>query len=297
MKNRNQTHHKNQRSSVCITLASLSLCLFVGLWSTGAHAQDGEHTVLITGSSRGHGLAFVNDYAERGWNVIATTRTPSEAERLQALAEKFSNVVIEEMDILDFDEVDALATKYVDTPIDVLNLNAAIKTFRPRMVQGRELGLNLFGQTDYAWLEQVLRTNIIGQLYVSEAFLEHVAASKQKTIAVMSAVGGSITNVRSSIAPSYRASKAGVNMIMRTYGEAVKNRGIIVAIIAPGTIDTENYMAVADPSKLSQRTRRMIAANAYAPRHAIGAMIDLIDDLTLEDIAIFHKWDGTTLPW
>jgi len=289
MKNSNQTHRKNRGSSMRITLASLSLCIIIGCSSTGAPAQDDARTVLITGSSRGHGLAFVNDYAMRGWNVIATTRAPLDAERLQFLAEKFSNVVIEELDITDFEEVDALAAKYIDTPIDVLNLNGAINTFR--------VGLNPFGQTDYGWLEQVLRTNIIGQLYVSEAFLENVAASKQKIIAVMSAVGGSITNLRSPIAPSYRASKAGLNMIMRTYGEAVKNRGVIVAIIAPGTIDTENYMAAADPSKLSQRAQRMIAANAYTPRHAIGAMIDLIDDLTLDDIATFHKWDGTTLPW
>jgi len=262
-----------------------------------APAQDDARTVLITGSSRGHGLAFVNDYAERGWNVIATTRTPSEAERLHALAEKFSNVVIEEMDILDFDEVDALATKYVDTPIDVLNLNAAIKTFRPRMVQGRELGLNLFGKTDYAWLEQVLRTNIIGQLYVSEAFLEHVAASKQKTIAVMSAQGGSIANIRSPLAPTYHASKAGLNALMRRYGEAVKNRGVVVGIIAPYTIDVENYLEVEDPSILPERIQGYLATNQYVPRRAIGAIMDLIDGLTLDDIGTFHRWDGTTLPW
>jgi NAD(P)-dependent dehydrogenase (short-subunit alcohol dehydrogenase family) len=246
-------------------------------------------TVLVTGSSQGHGLAFINDYAERGWTVIATTRTPSTATRLQALAVRFPNVTVEELDVTDFAEVDALADKYRDTPIDVLNLNGAINTFR--------VGRNTHGETDYPWLEQVLKTNIVGQLYVSEAFLEHIAASDQKTIAVMSAVGGSITNVRSAAAPSYRASKAGLNMMMRTYGEAVKDRGVIVAVIAPGSIDTENYMQAEDPSTLPERDRRMVAANAYAPREAIGKMIDLIDSLTLDDINTFHKWDGTTLPW
>ena len=246
-------------------------------------------TVLVTGSSQGHGLAFINDYAERGWTVIATTRTPGTAKQLQALAASFPEVTIEELDVTDFAEVDALADKYKNTPIDVLNLNGAINTFR--------VGRNTHGETDYAWLGEVLKTNIVGQLYVSEAFLEHVAASDQKTIAVMSAVGGSITNVRSATAPSYRASKAGLNMLMRTYGEAVKDRGVIVAVIAPGTIDTENYMKVEDPSTLSNRNQRIVAANAYAPREAIGKMIDLIDSLTLDDISTFHKWDGTTLPW
>ena len=40
-------------------------------------------TVLITGSSRGIGLEITRQYAMKGWNVIATCRTPSEAGELQ----------------------------------------------------------------------------------------------------------------------------------------------------------------------------------------------------------------------
>ena len=142
-----------------------------------------------------------------------------------------------------------------------------------------------------------MRVNVIGQLYTSEAFLDHVAASDQKKIAVMSAVGGSITNVRSSMAPSYRASKAAVNMLMRTYGEAVKDRGVIVAVIAPGTVDAEDYMNAKDPSVIPAQFKRMIELGVLAPRSAIGRMIDLIDGLTIDDIRAFHKWDGDTLDW
>ncbi len=264
------------------------LCCLVALVFAAISTAEAK-TVLITGSSRSHGLAFVVDYAERGWDVIATTRTPSDATELQEVARQYPNVVVEELDVTDFAEVDALAEKYRGTPIDVLNLNGAINTFR--------VGLTSFGEVDYEWMEQVLRTNIIGQLYVAEAFLEHVAASEQKTIAAMSAVGGSITNTRSSAAPLYRASKAGLNMLMRTFGEAVKDRGVIVAVIAPGTIDTKNNMAREDTTGMTEREKRLIAANAYAPRSAIGSMIDLINGLTIEDTTTFHKWDGTTLPW
>ena len=254
-----------------------------------AHAQNGQRTVLITGSSTGHGFAFVNDYAERGWNVIATCRTPAEAHELTALAARYPNVVVEELDVTDFAEVDTLAEKYRGTSIDVLNLNGAINTFRAR--------LNTFGETDYAWLEEILKVNIIGQLYVAEAFLEHVAASEQKTIAVMSAEGASISRVRSSLAPSYRASKAGLNMLMRTYGEAVKDRGVIVAVIAPGTVDWRDYMNAEDPSIIPEAYQRRLARGSMAPRSAIGAMIDLINGLTLEDIGTFHLWNGEELPW
>jgi NAD(P)-dependent dehydrogenase (short-subunit alcohol dehydrogenase family) len=270
-------------------LVCAATLLLLGVLPMPADAQNDPPTVLITGSSKSHGLAFVNDYAERGWKVIATCRTPAEADELQALATKYPNVVVEELDVTDFAEVNALAKKYRGQPIDVLNLNGAINTFR--------VGLNKFGETDYAWLEQVLKVNIIGQLYVAEAFLEHVAASDQKKIAVMSAEGASINRVQSSLAPSYRASKAGLNMLMRTYGEAVKDRGVIVAVIAPGTIDYRDYMNAEDPSVIPEAYRRRLARGGMAPRSAIPAMIDLIDRLTLEDISSFHLWNGEVLPW
>jgi NAD(P)-dependent dehydrogenase (short-subunit alcohol dehydrogenase family) len=270
-------------------LAALLTVSLASSWIAPAQGEDGVSTVLITGSSKGHGLAFVNDYAERGWTVIATCRNPAEAERLRALAAKYQNIVIEQLDLTDFEEVDALAQKYHDTPIDVLNLNGAINTFR--------FGTNKFGDMDYEWFDEIMRVNVIGQLYVAEAFIEHVAQSDQKKIAVMSAVGGSIGRVRSSIAPSYRASKAGLNMLMRTYGEEVKTRSIAVLIIAPGTVDTENYLNAEDPETIPANYQRIIAAGGLAPRSAIGSMIDLIDGLNVDDIGQFYKWDGTVLPW
>ena len=67
-------------------------------------AEDEPPTILITGANASHGLAFAEEYAALGWNVIATCRTPAKADRLNALAEKFPNVVVEELDIVDVDE-------------------------------------------------------------------------------------------------------------------------------------------------------------------------------------------------
>ena len=55
--------------------------------------QD-KSTVLITGSNRGIGLALAQNYAEQGWNVIATCRKPKKATDLMSLRDKFSNVNI-----------------------------------------------------------------------------------------------------------------------------------------------------------------------------------------------------------
>ena len=106
----------------------LALALFVV--APSANAQGNPGTVLITGASQGHGIAFTEDYAARGWRVIATARDPAKAEELKTLAKKYSNITIDKLDITNFKPVDALAAKYKTTPIDVLNLNGAINSFR-----------------------------------------------------------------------------------------------------------------------------------------------------------------------
>lgn len=289
MKPKIQTLRLSGGHVACRLWIAVMVATLLSLSAMTAIAEEDARTVLITGSSKGHGLNFVNDYAERGWNVIATCRTPSKADELQALAAQYDNVTIETLDVTDFAGVDALAAKYRGTPIDVLNLNGAINTW--------SFGPQKFGRMDYDWYEEILKVNIIGQLYVAEAFLEHVAASQQKTIAAMSSQGSSITNANSGTAPSYRSSKAGMNMVMRAFGEAVKGRGVIVVVIAPGTVDTEDYMNAEDPATIPENRQRMIKMGRLAPRSAIGSMIDLINSMTIDDIRVLHQWDGEVLPW
>jgi NAD(P)-dependent dehydrogenase (short-subunit alcohol dehydrogenase family) len=246
-------------------------------------------TVLITGSNASHGLAFAEEYAALGWNVIATCRSPAKADRLNALAAEHDNVLVEELDIVDVAEINALVEKYRDTPIDVLLNNAAINSFR--------FGPNRFGKIDYEWFEEILKVNIIGQIRVSEAFQKNVAASDQKKIISMTSTGGSITEMEVPIAPAYRASKAGLNMAMRAYSIAIKRKGIIVGIVAPGTVDTEDYMNAEDPDSVPANYKMMMKAGRLAPRTAIDDMIALIDRMTIEDSGVYYEWTGRVIPW
>jgi NAD(P)-dependent dehydrogenase (short-subunit alcohol dehydrogenase family) len=251
--------------------------------------NPGSPTVLITGSNASHGLAFAEEYAALGWNVIATCRSPEMADRLNKLATENRNVLVEELDIVDDAEINALVEKYRDVPIDVLINNAAINTFR--------FGPSRFGKIDYEWFEEILKVNIIGQMKVSEAFQKNVVASDQKKIISMTSTGGSITELKVPIAPAYRASKAGLNMLMRTYAIAMKRKGIIVGIIAPGTVDTEDYMNAEDPDSVPSNYKTMMKMGRLAPRTAIDDMIALIDGLTIEDSGVYYEWTGRIIPW
>lgn len=205
-------------------------------------------TVLITGANRGIGLEFAQQYAADGWRVIACCREPAKADELNALRAKHpGRVAVERLDVLDHATVDALAARYRGTPIDVLINNAGI--IGPRR---EETYLQHFGTMDYGQLEQVLRTNTVAPLKVSESFADHVASSDQKKIVTITSSVGSIVE-RKIPNMSYASSKAAVNKIMTLVAEVLRPRGVTVLLLCPGNINqnqVERPVSIAAMKKL-----------------------------------------------
>jgi len=236
-------------------------------------------TVLITGSNRGIGFALVRLYAERGWGVIATCRSPDTADDLQALRDEYPQVVIEQLDVTDFAGIDALAERYRNVPIDILINNAGI------------LGDNdkqKFGTFDYSAFDEVMAVNTRGPIKIVEAFIENVAASDQKKIMNISSYVGSIEKTFGG-QNFYRASKAALNMSMRTiarelkYSKIKSRKGIIVGLIDPGVVDTGFAKNVPIP---------MISADESA-----AGVVAVIDGYTIKQTGSFVRYDGKSVPW
>ncbi len=83
--------------------------LTMGLKAVEASSIDpAKPTALVTGSNRGIGLAFTKYYLQQGWNVIATARSPDKASELRALSSKHNNLIIEQLDVTDYQRVDKL---------------------------------------------------------------------------------------------------------------------------------------------------------------------------------------------
>jgi len=125
-------------------------CLVTLLPQSAALASAPEltqPTVLITGSNRGIGFALARIYAERGWGVIASCRSPNKADDLRELQSQYPQVVIEQLDVTDLDGIDALAARYRDVPIDLLINNAGILGGNERQK---------FGAFDYAAFDEVI---------------------------------------------------------------------------------------------------------------------------------------------
>lgn len=190
-----------------------------------------QPTVLITGSSRGLGLEFARQYAELGWNVIATCRNPDEAAELQQLAMQHPQLVVEPLDVASDLQVEALARRYANQPVDLLLNNAGIYGVLEKQT---------LGSFDYEELQRVFDINAIGALRLSEAFLPNVRASTQKKI--ISLGGGMGTqSIGSAFGGHYfmKMSKAAHLMAMGVMRADLENSGITIVMISPGRVDTQ----------------------------------------------------------
>ena len=241
-------------------------------------------TVLITGSNRGIGLEFAKQYADKGWTVIATHRRDITPDTLAELESQHENVRAEKLDVTDHASIDALAAKLDGAPIDVLINNAGITgDFTKPKPQS-------LGTLDYDMAVHFFRTNALGALKVSEAFLDNVAASDQKKIVAISSLAGSFEGESGGKGGIYwyRSSKAALNMMMVGVAADAKRKDITVALLSPGTVKVE---------KVAEMVDRMGMKGFLEPAESIAGMIEVIDGLKPEDSGSFIRYNGEPQPF
>ncbi|TMW68959.1 hypothetical protein Poli38472_001115 [Pythium oligandrum] len=225
-------------------------------------------TILITGASRGIGLALVEQYQKDGWNVIAAVRNVQTADKLQALAP----YKIVSMDTSDEASILKAAEELKDQVIDVLINNAGIA--RNDTIESA---------TRDSILDQFI-VNTLGPFLVTRALLPNLraAAKAQGTsvVAQVSSVLGSITGNWSGGLFGYRCSKAGVNMVNANYAIALKDDNIIALALHPGYVSTD------------------MTGNegSVTPAATAAGFAKVIAGATMTDSGKFIKYNGKELP-
>ncbi len=180
-------------------------------------------TVLITGASTGIGKTTAEYFAERGWNVAATMRTPDKA--------SFHCDGAERIKVLRLDVTDeaTIAAAVGDTVaafgrIDVLVNNA---------------GYGLIGLFEAMTPDQVRRqfeTNVIGVMNVTRAVLPQMRTQQAGTIINVASVAGRMSMPLYSL---YCSTKWAVEGFTEALSYELKPHGIEVRIIEPGPIRTD----------------------------------------------------------
>lgn len=182
-------------------------------------------TALIIGASRGLGLGLVKEHLGRGWRVTATVRTRSA--ELDALYQGAGGRLgIEALDITDRPQAAALAQRLRGQSFDLLFLNAGV-------MAGRGVPLGEVSDSDIAG---IFLTNAISPIRVADALLGLV--SPGGTVAFMSSILGSIGTNDDGRAELYRASKAALNSLIRSFRARHAQTDITVLALHPGVVQT-----------------------------------------------------------
>jgi NAD(P)-dependent dehydrogenase (short-subunit alcohol dehydrogenase family) len=194
-------------------------------------------TILITGCSSGYGLETARTFHARGWNVVATMRTPREdvltpSERLRVLA-------------LDVTKPESIAAAVAASgPLDALVNNA---------------GIGLFGAleaTPMRTVREIFETNTFGVMAMTQAVVPQFRARR----------AGVIVNVTSSatLAPmpmvaAYTASKTAIEGFTGSLAFELEAFGVQVKLVEPGYGPSTRFTA-----NTGSRLEGLIP-EAYAP--------------------------------
>ena len=183
-------------------------------------------TALIIGASRGLGLALAEEFLKRGWQVVGTVRGNRKT-KLHELANEFQDkLAVESVDITDVAQIAALKNRLTGKVFDLLFVNAGVTNPRYETI----------GEVSTEEFNRIMDTNALSVMRVVEQLAENVAATG--TVGVMSSGQGSVADNEKGEFEVYRASKAALNTLMRSFAaRRAKDRTLL--LIAPGWIKTD----------------------------------------------------------
>ena len=219
-------------------------------------------TYLVTGTNRGIGYEYCRQLQARGDRVIAVCRSASE--ELKQLGVR----VEEKIDITSDASVTDLRDRLGDTAIDGLINNAGIV----KRVTLEDL--------DFESIREQFEVNALGALRVTHALLPNLKADSK--IVLMTSRMGSIADNTSGSSYGYRMSKVALSMAGKSLAHDLKPRGIAVAILHPGLVQT----------RMTNFT-----SGGITPEESVKGLLARIDQLTLENTGTFWHANGEVLPW
>lgn len=186
-----------------------------------------EKRLLLFGASRGLGLAIAEEYLKRGWRVVATARKEA-GTALHALVSKADGrLEVEVVDIADPAQVTALHGRLASKRFDLLFVSAGVKN------DDRETIADVSTEE----FVRVMVTNALSPMRVVEAFQDLVPPTG--AVAVMSSGQGSVGNNETGGYEVYRASKAALNTLMRSFAARHRDDPRTLLLLAPGWVRTD----------------------------------------------------------
>lgn len=212
--------------------------------------------ILIVGASRGLGLGLAHEYLARGWDVVATARNETGEAALAAIAGA-GTLSIERLDIAQPEQVATLHAKLAAGSLDVLFVNAGIAGDPDEPVEAVA--------TDE--FERVMTTNALAPLRLVASFRTQV--KDKGAIAVMSSDMASVSGNEGGGWEVYRASKAALNQLMKSFCARHATDPRTYVLMSPGWVRTDMG---GDDAPLDVATSVRGIADTIAQRHGSGGL-------------------------
>jgi NAD(P)-dependent dehydrogenase (short-subunit alcohol dehydrogenase family) len=186
-----------------------------------------EKRLLLFGASRGLGLAIAEEYLKLGWHVVATVRNGPETALHGLVGKADGRLDIENVDITDPARVTALHGRLRSERFDLLFVNAGVTN------DDRETIADVSTEE----FVRLMVTNALSPMRVVEAFQDLVPPTG--VIAIMSSGQGSVSNNETGAHEVYRASKAALNTLMRSFAARHRDDPRTLLLLAPGWVRTD----------------------------------------------------------
>ncbi len=223
-------------------------------------------TALIVGASRGLGFGLVREYLDRGWRVVATSRGDDEALRVLA-GEIGGKLVLERLDVTDDAAVASLVRTLGGTSLDLVFVSAGVTN--DNSPAAGHVALDEFAR--------VMATNVLAAMRLIEGLGASVSIGG--AIVAMTSVLGSVGQNTSGGYEVYRASKAALNTLLRSYAARHKDRALIA--MHPGWVRTDMGGAGA-PLGVAESAK---------------GMAEVIEARMGKPGCVFLDYGGTTIVW
>ena len=224
-------------------------------------------TSLIVGADRGIAHALCLQLCERGESVIAACLGDS-----PTLAAKGVRVETG-VDVTSDSAVRALAQRLIGTHVDVLIHVAGIY---------RDDSLDALPIAD---VQRQIEVNALGPLRVVHALQSSLDHGSK--IGIVTSRMGSMSDNTSGRLYGYRMSKAAANMLGVSLAQDLRERGIAVALLHPGMVNTQ----------LVPNLPEEMRSQLIEPEQAARGLLARLDALTLETTGKFWHANGEVLPW
>ncbi|KAI0792952.1 short-chain dehydrogenases/reductase [Irpex lacteus] len=243
---------------------------------------------VVTGTSRGLGLGFVQALSADSANIVfAIVRSRSSASQLVEFVAQHPHK----------NSAADVVAKATGGTLDVLINNSAL------MVHERaSLTLDAFPSPEILDEDLTLyfKTNVVGPIHTTNAFLPLLRAGKGKKVLTISTTLGSpkITN-SSNFADfaGYSISKAGLNLAMAKFAARFRDEGMVFLTVSPGLVKTipgpkEEVEALYEILTARNRAANPNFEGAITIEQSVGDILALLDKATIAESGTFVNRDG-----